>query len=369
MGSQLLKRVLPQFIKDYVHPRAMSAQWIKHVKKNSSNIDLLNAEQKKQIDAIWSPFWKKHGFTKSYIFHSFYYEKTGIFDPRFVPDNLHYAFIDRYYSDHNAAKYLDNKCLYPRLFPQIKQPEVIACRMGGSWLWGGNELIPESEIYGRLASYKEFFVKEAAESCGGHGVALFSGEGANEECKAFLLNTGGGDVVIQKRIEQHSVIASLNPTSVNTIRILSLLRNGEVKIYSRVLRMGVNGAYVDNASSGGITCGIQPNGQLNATGYFADGRKSDVHPTSGVRFSEIIVPGIVRACELIKKLHVIVPQFQLISWDVAIDQKEEPILIEMNASYGELDFHQLNNGPLFGNDTEEIIAEVLLGEKGTITYL
>lgn len=26
--------------------------------------------------------------------------------------------------------------------------------------------------------------------------------------------------------------------------------------------------------------------------------------------------------------------------------------------FGEIDFHQLNNGPLFGDDTEEILKEV-----------
>ena len=35
-----------------------------------------------------------------------------------------------------------------------------------------------------------------------------------------------------------------------------------------------------------------------------------------------------------------------------------PTLIEANLCNGELDFHQLNNGPLFGEDTERILKEV-----------
>ena len=48
----------------------------------------------------------------------------------------------------------------------------------------------------------------------------------------------------------------------------------------------------------------------------------------------------------------------MISWDIAIGEDELPVLIEANLYFGQLDFHQLNNGPLFGEDTEEILHEV-----------
>ena len=31
---------------------------------------------------------------------------------------------------------------------------------------------------------------------------------------------------------------------------------------------------------------------------------------------------------------------------------------DANLHFGEIDFHQLNNGPLFGDDTKEILKEV-----------
>ena len=32
--------------------------------------------------------------------------------------------------------------------------------------------------------------------------------------------------------------------------------------------------------------------------------------------------------------------------------------IEVNLTYGEISFHQFNNGPLFGEDTREILDEI-----------
>lgn len=52
------------------------------------------------------------------------------------------------------------------------------------------------------------------------------------------------------------------------------------------------------------------------------------------------------------------PHFRLVSWDIAVDNENNPVLVECNLKFGQLDFHQLNNGPLFGDDTEIILDEV-----------
>ena len=53
-----------------------------------------------------------------------------------------------------------------------------------------------------------------------------------------------------------------------------------------------------------------------------------------------------------------IKHFRLVSWDIAFDRKDQPLLLEANLHYGELDFHQLNNGPIFGDDTIKILEEV-----------
>jgi hypothetical protein len=55
-----------------------------------------------------------------------------------------------------------------------------------------------------------------------------------------------------------------------------------------------------------------------------------------------------------------------VSWDIAFDEQENPVLIEANLKDGELDFHQLNNGPLFGDDTEKILDEVFFVQRRSL---
>jgi len=82
------------------------------------------------------------------------------------------------------------------------------------------------------------------------------------------------------------------------------------------------------------------------------------HPDSGLIFEGYEVPGYQKCRDAVPMLHAQMPRFRLVSWDFAIDPDGEPVLIEANLHYGELDFHQINNGPIFGEDTEKILKEV-----------
>lgn len=122
--------------------------------------------------------------------------------------------------------------------------------------------------------------------------------------------------------------------------------------------MGIGNSKVDNASSGGIVVGIRSDGQLREVAYSAAGQKFDVHPTTGILFENYYIPNFDKVKSIVKCLAAKNPHFRLVSWDIAIDENDNPVLIEANLCDGELDFHQLNNGPIFGEETKEILDEV-----------
>ena len=207
------------------------------------------------------------------------------------------------------------------------------------------------------------FIKAATNSYGGKGVYYVSGE-SGDTVSLFWEAVGRikVDIVVQEALKQHPALARVNESSVNTIRALSLLRpDGSVKIYSIILRMGIAGAKVDNASSGGITCGVGFDGHCTEAGYYSyvnSGKRLLNHPTSGLPFKDIVIPGMDRVIAFVEKAALRIPHFRLVSWDIALREDGEPVLIEANFYDGEIDFHQLNNGPLFGEDTEAILREV-----------
>ena len=218
-------------------------------------------------------------------------------------------------------------------------------------------MLSETEAINMLIQ-KDIFVKQARDSAGGHGISFFNKGTSFQELKSKISKIPG-DIVIQEAITQHPEMARLNDSSVNTIRVLSLLaRDGDVRIISAITRMGINGAKVDNASSGGITCGIKEDGKLKDIAFSAKGQRFDSHPNTGLIFSSVVIPSYNELLSKVKELHPLLPHFRLVSWDFCIDKDGDPVLIEANFKQGELDFHQLNNGPVFGEETAAILDEV-----------
>ena len=224
------------------------------------------------------------------------------------------------------------------------------------WLDEQYRIITIDEVK-RVCADKDIVIKESRGSSGGHGVNIIhlSEKGDNIE---ELVNVKK-EYVIQELIKQHAELAALHKESLNTVRVMSFIdSSGQTKILSTIVRMGVGKMNVDNASSGGVFCGVNEDGTLKAVGYDWDGRTFAIHP-DGTHFENHYIP---KYDELKKLICQLTPRVlgisRIISWDFAIAEDGSPVLIEANMSYGGIDFHQMANGPLFGDMTKEIINEV-----------
>ena len=112
---------------------------------------------------------------------------------------------------------------------------------------------------------------------------------------------------------------------------------------------------VDNQCAGGISTVIGEDGKLGKTafgGFTADGvEKTD----SGTILEGFEIPSYHKAVETVKGLHYQLPFFNLIGWDVAIDEEGDPVVIEWNTFTG---LSQSAFGPGFGKYTERILREL-----------
>lgn len=320
-------------------------------KKDLVQKGILTKQEKKQALEFYKPYLKIDP-----VFHAFYKEKMGEFQVEHLPIDVYINQVDEYFNDRNASHVLDNKCLYSRLFPGISTLEVIASRMGGFWYDGQMNIVTKEQWIKELQKEEAVFLKAATDSCGGKGVKFVETKNL-DEMESFL-KLQKGDLVVQRPFVQHPSFAKLNPSSVNTMRILSLLTPEGVVFYSSIVRMGVGNTKVDNASQGGIFCGLREDGSLKDTAYRLSGESFKSHPDNHLVFDGYKITGLEKAKELIKKAHPLIPTFRMISWDIVIDEQGEAHILEANFAKGSVNFHQLSNGPLFGKDTKKILDEV-----------
>jgi hypothetical protein len=142
---------------------------------------------------------------------------------------------------------------------------------------------------------------------------------------------GSGARVIEVYLDQHPTYAAFNPTSVNTLRIWVLRRNGVVSTKLAFLRIGRRGSLVDNRSAGGIVAPVDVgNGRLSAA---LDGKPSRQeyasHPDSGARIEGVELPLWDEVNRVAQEALGVFPYMNFAGIDVAVGH-EGPVVIEAN---------------------------------------
>ncbi len=333
----------------------------KTLQKRLLNSVSLTISEKERIDAFWEKLLPGDLKVKflDYGFYEFY--KCVVKDSErlcdYMPDLFYQAFIDEYFTNPQHTRPFDDKNLYDVYFHDVLRPKTVFRKIRNSYLDESYSPISMEQAIEMASVANEVILKVAKFSNGGKGVKFWNKDDHKKQELIDFLNSST-NIVCQEVLKQHAELNRLNATSVNTVRVMTLLFDDQVHVLSSVLRMGINGSRVDNASSGGIVCGILPDGRLKNVAFDMLGNKFTKHP-QGTAFETVTVPNFSHLIEQAKSLAFRFSSMsRLISWDFAVDEIGQHVLIESNLTRGQVDFHQLCNGPIFGDITEDVLEEV-----------
>jgi len=176
-----------------------------------------------------------------------------------------------------------------------------------------------------LSSMDVIFAKPS-KGAEGKGVTRLSVRDVENTIQYCLDNKLG---TIEEPIVQHPDMNILYPDAINTVRLITFIKNKEVKLLGATLRIG-NGGYVDNAGSGGIFASIDINeGKLDSVAFDKLGEKLECHPITNQVIKGFQIPFWSQVVEMCKKAALEIPDVKSVGWDVALTP-EGPILIEGN---------------------------------------
>jgi hypothetical protein len=149
-------------------------------------------------------------------------------------------------------------------------------------------------------------------------------------------------------LKQHSSFAKWNPSSVNIVRILTLLWDGKVRVLGGYFRLGAPGGFCDHLMYDGESPLQIP---LTEDGLFMN-RCYDFD--KGLIYSDVrgmkIEGGILKYDEMKQKAckaHEAYPFNRLIGWDMTLDENSNIVLIEYNSRCPEVVGPQCSIGPIF----------------------
>ena len=344
-----------------------------------NNVFKYNPQLKKPVEGeeVWLKKWKKYDSKLTpfsfRIFSQYICNNLDI-----VPLEICQTYIEPYLTPSQYMYFYSDKNSFDLLFPQGVLPKSYLRKIKGIWYDEKYNLVNNNEIVKLLGEIDcEGVIVKPTLSSSGRGVVKFSrkdnvfinGEGERLTLD-FLNDNYKYDCIIQEAFVQHEFFSEFNKSSVNTIRIATYRDStGEIRYLNSFVRIGSIGSVVDNAHAGGMFVGVSPNGHLG--NYVCDqyGRTKSEFNEIDFNNNVFTIPCWDNIIEKVKEWSKYIIHCDLIAWDVVLDTKGIPHILEVNVGgYGGWAF-QFTSGPMFGNYTDDVMKVVLKRKNNSQTSI
>ena len=316
-------------------------------------------------------YFKKH-FNREVptYWHQYSYSRNGLYSEKYIPISVYSSSIIYCLNNYQFSLAYVDKGFYDTLFPDVNRPQTFVKNVNGLF-YDDKNAISKEEAVARCSNLKEAVIKPTVLGTWGQGVKLFhTDNGFVPEMNMSvndLFSRYKKSFIIQSKLEQHPDLARLNPTSVNTLRVMSYRRDNEVIILYAVIRIGRQGRVVDNETAGGIKADIDlQTGRIKGPAFGSPTEKNMPQTDSGAVLDNYLIPSFPEILQFVKDLHFRLPYFRLVGWDISVDTNGNPVMIEWNRS---AELSQVAHGPAFGDYTEEILAKALHEENSRFNIL
>ncbi len=262
-----------------------------------------------KIDALWNRIF--YGVSpEQYISQEFYkknHRERRSFLSTFESYKMSRKMMDS--SSQEELRSIGNKYYFNKTHPAYIHRDYLLCE-GQS---------PE-QIRSFIEKHGRVLVKEMA-NMQGKGIRVVT---VNDEDLAQTIDEiSGSSCLLEEFIRQHPALAEFNPSSVNTVRLGTVLDgNGKGHVVGACLRIGAAGKVVDNYHAGGVAYPIDVEGGfVCGPGHNRKSEKAIYsHPSSGkfilgfhIPNWELVKKSVVESAEQLDKL-------RFIGWDVAITE-------------------------------------------------
>ena len=315
----------------------------------------LSKEQEEEIQMYYTNLL---GHKIPLDWHQYFFARTGYYSKYYIPTSEYKTDIVGRLNVYPLKRAYTDKNVTDLILPMAHQPRIILKNMNGYFYIDG-KAVTRQEAFEACRDLGDVILKPSLSSRG-NGVRILHIENGmtnvNNKSLDDVFDEYISDYQIQELVRQHKDMSKLNPSSINTIRVLTYRMEMDIVILYSVIRIGRKGKDIDNESAGGISTIINKDGTLGRYAYGSPGFDKIEYTDVGVKLDGYKVPSYEKTLEKVKEYHLQLPFFKLMAWDIAIDEDGEPTLIEFNMTP---DLSQSAYGPAFGDYTDIILKEAM----------
>lgn len=307
--------------------------------------------------------WKKLDTKVSPLSYRIYSPFIGN-DANILPPDVSRIYIEPILNPGDTEKFYNDKNSFGLIYDKNDMPKVYFRSMAYRFFDDDYNAVFGEDFMKCFDGVNKLIVKPA-KNLGGHGIefferdsdGVFMNSNGNVLSLEYLKSTFETDFLIQEYFIQSDYISQFNPTSVNTIRMITYrdVKTGQIHILGAVLRIGLKGAVVDNASAGGDFIGINEDGKLGNYVFDKYARKTSFYNDKDFLKTEYIIPNYEQVKQFAIKVSKRMPHMGLLAHDIVLDKENIPKLIEINTRCFTEYFLQLTSKPVFDCYTDALI--------------
>lgn len=146
-------------------------------------------------------------------------------------------------------------------------------------------------------------------------------------------NYKNGGAVLEELIIQNKELQEFNPSSVNTIRVVTILTREGVKVMNAVFRTGNGTGSTDNFHHYGLAMLVDvETGIVISNAVDKKNQKFIIHPKSGKQLIGYTLPCWDKILDTVKKAALEVPEVRYVGWDIALTDDDKVCIIEGNCA-------------------------------------
>ncbi len=269
------------------------------------------------FDCIWCGFRYGAGYMDYFEFE--FYLLKGKERKTYLTSTINNKIIAKY-NDKQYTKVFKDKILFNQTFKEYIHRDFIDLQKSSF------------EEFQTFLKGKEKIIGKVIDECGGKGIKIYEQKDYKAE-ELYQELRKNKQYLVEECITQHEKMNSLYAKSVNSLRMISFIRDdGEVEILNIVLRIG-NGGEVDNFSSGGMYTFVGLDGKVLIPAIDEKGHIYEYHPISNTKISGFQIPDFETVIKYVKVLAKVEPHVRYVGWDIAVT-KDGVDVIEGNEYSG-----------------------------------
>lgn len=294
-------------------------------------------------------------------------------DPRIITDDVFHITVEPCLNSQDSIPVYGDKNMFERLLPQAYFPICIIRNMEYDYMDRDYHIIQMNNVEFEnrilqnvdLCKKGKIIVKPSKDTGGGLGVRLFTyhnNNWINTEGDMLTLDYLGKkykrNFIIQEALEPCKFVRQFNSTSYSTFRIFTYrsVIDDNPHYIGGYLRIGAKDSFKDNIWGGGYAIPINNDGTL--ANHASDAQRKHYDSINGINLKERVfaIPSWDKIIDLCYDIAVKITPNRLLSFDIMLDENEEPRCIEFNIKNQTVTTVQTTSKPFFGEFTEEVIS-------------